>query len=47
VNVGLMLSRFEGGGHRGAGSCQFHVSKAQNYIPKIFEILLKNQDNEE
>lgn len=47
VNVGLMLSRFEGGGHRGAGSCQFHVSKAQDYIPKILDILLKNQDNEE
>lgn len=47
VNVGLMLSKFEGGGHRGAGSCQFHVSKAQDYIPKIFDILLKNQDNEE
>ncbi len=47
VNVGLMLSKFEGGGHRGAGSCQFHVSKAQDYIPKILDILLKNQDNEE
>ncbi|MBW2597969.1 MAG: exopolyphosphatase [Deltaproteobacteria bacterium] len=46
VNVGLMLSNFEGGGHRGAGSCQFHVSKAQENIPKILDILLKNQDNE-
>jgi hypothetical protein len=47
VNVGLMLSRFEGGGHRGAGSCRFHVSKAKDYIPKIFDILLKNEDNED
>jgi hypothetical protein len=46
VNVGLMLSNFEGGGHRGAGSCRFHKSKAQEYIPKILDILLKNQDNE-
>jgi nanoRNase/pAp phosphatase (c-di-AMP/oligoRNAs hydrolase) len=46
VNVGLMLSHFEGGGHRGAGSCRFHVSKADDYIPKILNILLKNQDNE-
>jgi len=45
VNVGLMLSRFEGGGHRGAGSCRFHVSKAEDYIPKILDILLKNEDN--
>jgi len=47
VNVGLMLSDFEGGGHRGAGSCRFHVSKAEEYIPKILDILLKNQDNED
>jgi nanoRNase/pAp phosphatase (c-di-AMP/oligoRNAs hydrolase) len=46
VNVGLMLSDFDGGGHRGAGSCRFHVSKADEYIPKILNILLKNQDNE-
>lgn len=47
VNVGLMLSKFEGGGHRGAGSCRFHVSKSQDYIPKILDILLKNKGNEE
>jgi len=47
VNVGLMLSNFEGGGHRGAGSCRFHVSKAQENIPKILDILLKNRDNED
>ncbi len=47
VNVGLMLSKFEGGGHRGAASCRFHVSKAKDYIPKILDILLKNEDNED
>jgi hypothetical protein len=47
VNVGLMLSKFEGGGHPKAGSCRFHISKANNYIPKIIDILLKNETNEE
>jgi oligoribonuclease NrnB/cAMP/cGMP phosphodiesterase (DHH superfamily) len=47
VNAGLMLSNFEGGGHRGAGACRFHVSKADSYLPKIIEILLKNENNEQ
>ncbi len=46
VNVGLMLSKFEGGGHRGAGACSFHVSKAEDYIGQIVDILIKNQSNE-
>jgi oligoribonuclease NrnB/cAMP/cGMP phosphodiesterase (DHH superfamily) len=46
VNVGLMLSKFEGGGHRGAGACRFHVSKADDYTPQIIDILLRNKDNE-
>ena len=43
VNVGQMLSYFEGGGHPGAGSCRFHVSKADEYLKKIVDILLKNE----
>jgi len=46
VNVGVMLSAFEGGGHRAAASCRFDVDKANDYIPKILDILLKNEDNE-
>ena len=46
VNVGLMLAAFNGGGHRGAGACTFHVSRAEDYIPKIIDILLKNKNNE-
>jgi hypothetical protein len=46
VNVGLMLSAFEGGGHKGAGACSFHVSKSENYIPQILDILLKNENND-
>jgi oligoribonuclease NrnB/cAMP/cGMP phosphodiesterase (DHH superfamily) len=47
VNVGRLLSRFEGGGHRGAAACRFHVSKVDDYIPKIIEALAKNEPNEE
>ena len=46
VNVGLMLTNFEGGGHRGAGSTRFQASKADEYIPKIIDTLLKNENNE-
>ncbi|GMQ79617.1 MAG: exopolyphosphatase [Thermodesulfobacteriota bacterium] len=46
VNVGRMLSAFEGGGHRAAASCRFAADKADDYIPKIIDILLKNEDNE-
>ena len=42
VNVGQMLSYFEGGGHKGAGACRFHHSRAEDYIPKIIGILLEN-----
>jgi len=43
VNVGLMLTDFEGGGHRGAGSARFQASNADDYIPKIIDMLLKNK----
>jgi len=46
VNVGLMLAPFDGGGHRGAGAARFHVSKADEFIPEIIDILLKNENNE-
>ncbi len=42
VNVGQLLSAFEGGGHRAAGACRFHASKAEHYIPRILEALLQN-----
>jgi hypothetical protein len=44
VNVGQLLSEFEGGGHRAAGACRFHIRKADAYIPKILDALLKNKD---
>ncbi len=45
VNAGALLSRFEGGGHRGAASCTFPVSKADDYIPEIIDILVQNKPN--
>ncbi|MCP4345402.1 MAG: exopolyphosphatase [Desulfobacterales bacterium] len=42
VNVGKLLSRFGGGGHRGAGSCSFDSGEADNIIPAIIDTLLKN-----
>ncbi|MGD8264151.1 MAG: exopolyphosphatase [Desulfobacterales bacterium] len=46
VNVGLLLADFGGGGHRGAGSARFHVSNAADYIEKIIDTLIKNENNE-
>ncbi len=43
VNLGQMFSRFEGGGHAGAGACSFHIRKMEAYLPKIMKILLNNQ----
>ena len=42
VNVGKMLSAFEGGGHPGAGACRFAREKAPDYLKRIVHILRKN-----
>ncbi len=42
VNVGLLLSSYGGGGHRGAGSCSFPKEKADTYIPAILDVLVQN-----
>ena len=42
VNVGKMLSAFEGGGHPGAGACRFARKKAPDYLKRIVHILRKN-----
>ena len=44
VNVGQLLAEFEGGGHRAAGACRFHASKAEHYIPRILNTLLQNKE---
>jgi hypothetical protein len=43
VNVGVLLSKFGGGGHPGAGSCRFHISKSDDYISRILEALVRNE----
>lgn len=43
VNVGKMLSAFEGGGHPGAGACRFSHEKAPDYLKRILQILQKNE----
>ena len=43
VNVGQMLSYFDGGGHKGAGACSFPVEKTEEYLPKIIDILKNNE----
>lgn len=47
VNVGVLLSRYQGGGHPGAGSCSFHVRHSDDYIPAILEALMRNEPIEE
>lgn len=46
VNVGLLLSRFGGGGHAGAGSCTVPVEGADAAIDEIIETLRKNVKND-
>jgi len=43
VNVGGMLAKFGGGGHRGAGACRFPSNKADEYLFEIISILLENR----
>lgn len=46
VNVGLMLARFGGGGHRGAGSCTVSAKDADQCLASILDTLIKNEPNE-
>jgi nanoRNase/pAp phosphatase (c-di-AMP/oligoRNAs hydrolase) len=46
VNAGLLLADFGGGGHRGAASTRFESSKADDYLPRIIDVLQKNENNE-
>ena len=42
VNAGLLLSKFNGGGHFGAAACRFHKDFSDSYIPEIVETLKRN-----
>lgn len=43
VNIGMMLSRFGGGGHQAAGGCILQADEADRQIAEIIEILAANQ----
>jgi hypothetical protein len=43
VNVGNLLSKFGGGGHRGAGACRIDEHKAEPAIQSILETLIANK----
>ncbi|RJQ80125.1 MAG: exopolyphosphatase [Desulfobacteraceae bacterium] len=43
VNVGKLLSRYDGGGHRGAGAARFGKEEAGRCIDEIITVLMKNE----
>ena len=43
VNVGCLLTNYDGGGHRGAGACRLDKAQADKKISEILRILIKNQ----
>ncbi|MBR9979505.1 MAG: exopolyphosphatase [Desulfatitalea sp.] len=43
VNVGQLLSRYGGGGHRGAGACPLSPHQAEQTIADIVAVLLHNE----
>lgn len=47
VNVGRLLSRYGGGGHRGAGACRIEHARVTSQIDEIIEVLQKNRSEEE
>jgi oligoribonuclease NrnB/cAMP/cGMP phosphodiesterase (DHH superfamily) len=42
VNLGELVSRYGGGGHKGAGSCSFHKNEAEKNIDEILTVLMEN-----
>jgi hypothetical protein len=46
INVGYLLARYGGGGHRGAGACQLDNSIADKSILEILQILIDNRPSE-
>jgi len=45
VHAGRLLKAFGGGGHRGAASARFPVEKADEYLPRIIDALVRNQED--
>ncbi|HSO18221.1 MAG TPA: exopolyphosphatase, partial [Desulfosarcina sp.] len=47
VNVGALLARYGGGGHRGAGSCSLPADRADADIAAILAVLMRNEPIDE
>lgn len=47
VNLGMLLRRYGGGGHEGAGSARMPEEDADTTIKEILAVLLKNQPTED
>jgi hypothetical protein len=45
INVGGLLARHGGGGHRGAGACRLNNAHADRIISEILQILIDNRPN--
>jgi hypothetical protein len=43
VNVGALLARYGGGGHRGAGSCSLPAGRADADIAALLAVLMRNE----
>ena len=43
VNVGCLLAKYGGGGHRGAGACRLDSDNADGVISEILDILIENR----
>ena len=43
VNVGCLLAKYGGGGHKGAGACRLDSEKADAIISEILNILVQNR----
>jgi hypothetical protein len=43
VHLGRLLTRFGGGGHRGAASTRFPARLAEDYLPRIIAALVENR----
>ncbi len=44
VNVGKLLARYGGGGHKGAGACRLDAPESESKLQEILNILVQNRE---
>ncbi|MCP3899785.1 MAG: hypothetical protein GY707_08760 [Desulfobacteraceae bacterium] len=44
VNIGKLLSNYNGGGHDGAGGCTLSIESAKKDIKEIVNIMVENRE---